>query len=96
MAYYFVAQTRIVDPDEYSHYLEKFEEVFSKYRGEYIAVDESPLLLEGKWDYNKSVILKFGSKKDFEDWYYSRDYMEIMKHRLSSSASDIILLEGLE
>lgn len=96
MAYYFVAQTRIDDPDEYSHYLEKFDGVFSQFRGEYLAIDESPAILEGKWEYNKSVILKFESKKDFDDWYYSPAYRGIMKHRMKSSVSDIILLEGLE
>ncbi len=96
MIKYFVAQTRVSNPDEYAHYLEKFDDIFSRFKGEYIAIDESPILLEGSWDYTKSVLIKFNSKKDFEDWYYSEDYQNIMKHRLNSSKSDIILIEGLK
>jgi len=47
MAYYFVAQIRIDDPVEYEKYLDKTDNIFSLYKGEYLAVDESPEILEG-------------------------------------------------
>ena len=62
MKHYFVAQIKIHDPDEYDKYLENFDDIFSKFKGEYLAIDESPTLLEGNWDYTKSVLIKFGSK----------------------------------
>jgi uncharacterized protein (DUF1330 family) len=96
MTYYFAAQIRINDHVEYEKYLEKFDEIFSRYRGEYLAIDESPLLLEGTWNYTKSVLIKFNSKQDFEDWYYSDDYQAILKHRLRASVCDTILIKGLE
>ena len=96
MKHYFVAQIRIEDPDEYEKYLENFDEIFSKYKGEYLAIDESPVLLEGRWNYTKSVLIEFPSKKDFEEWYYSAEYQKILIHRLNSSVSDTILLEGLD
>ena len=74
MLNYFVAQIRIHNYQEYEKYLDKFDDIFSKYKGEYLAIDESPTLLEGKWNYTKSVLIKFNSKKDFEDWYYCDDY----------------------
>jgi Uncharacterized conserved protein len=96
MIHYFSAQIRIHDKDEYGKYLEKFDEIFSKYKGEYLAIDESPFLLEGEWNYTKSVIIKFNTKKDFEDWYYSDDYQKILKHRLAAAKCDTILIKGLE
>ena len=96
MKHYFVAQIKINDPEEYEKYLEKFDDIFSKYKGEYLAIDESPSLLEGNWDYTKSVLIKFDNKSDFEDWYYSKDYQKILKHRLNSSKCDTILLEGFD
>ena len=71
MIHYSVAQIRIHNPDEYRKYLDKFDDIFSKYKGEILAVDGSPVLLEGKWSYTKSVIIKFNSKQEFDDWYYS-------------------------
>jgi uncharacterized protein (DUF1330 family) len=96
MTHYFVAQIKIHDQDEYNKYLDKFDDIFSKYKGEYLAIDESPSLLEGNWNYTKSVLIKFNSKADFEDWYYSEDYQKILKHRLNAAKCNTILLEGLD
>jgi uncharacterized protein (DUF1330 family) len=96
MTHYFVAQIKIHNPEEYEKYLDGFDEIFSRYKGEYLAIDESPSLLEGEWNYTKSVLIKFKTKKDFEDWYYSPDYQKILKHRLNASKCDTILLKGLE
>jgi uncharacterized protein (DUF1330 family) len=96
MSSYFVAQINVHDYQEYEKYLESFDDIFSRYKGEYLAIDESPTLLEGEWNYTKSVIIKFNSKEDFEDWYYSDDYQKILKYRLNASNSDTILLEGID
>lgn len=96
MNYYFVAQIKIHNPDEYDKYLENFDDIFSKYNGEYLAIDESPVKLEGEWDYTKSVIIKFNSRKEFEDWYYSSDYQSILKYRLKAAKCDTILVQGID
>jgi len=96
MIHYFVAQIRINDPVEYEKYLEHFDEIFSRFKGEYLAIDESPTLLEGSWEYTKSVLVKFNSRKDFEDWYYSADYQRILKYRLNAAKCDTILVAGVE
>jgi uncharacterized protein (DUF1330 family) len=96
MKHYFVAQIKINDHDEYEKYLENFDEIFSRYNGKYLAIDESPSLLEGHWDYTKSVLVEFNSRDEFEAWYYSEDYQKILKHRLNSAICDTILLKGLE
>ena len=95
MTYYFVAQIRVNDPAEYEKYLDGFDDIFSRYKGEYLAIDESPALLEGEWNYSKSVLIKFSSEEDFKNWYYSEDYQKILKHRLKASRSDTILIKGL-
>jgi uncharacterized protein (DUF1330 family) len=96
MTHYFLVQEKVNDLQEYDKYIDKVNEVFEKYKGEYLAVDESPVVIEGKWKYSKTVIIKFNSKKDFEDWYYSEDYQKILKHRLASADCDSILIEGFE
>lgn len=96
MTCYFVAQISIHDQNEYEKYLEKVDDIFSKFKGEYLAVDEAPKILEGNWNYTKSVLIKFNSKQDFEEWYYSKDYQSILKYRLKASVCDTILIHGLE
>ena len=96
MKHYFVAQIKINANDEYEKYLENFDGIFSKYKGKYLAIDESPTLLEGTWDYTKSVLVEFNTKDEFEAWYYSDDYQQILKFRLRAAKCDSILLKGLE
>jgi uncharacterized protein (DUF1330 family) len=96
MKHYFIAQIRINNPVEYEMYLERFDDIFSQFKGEYLAIDEAPVILEGDWNYTKSVLVKFNSKQDFEDWYYSDDYQSILKHRLNSSDCNTILVEGVD
>jgi uncharacterized protein (DUF1330 family) len=92
--YYFIAQIRIRDEDEYQKYIEKAWEVFRRYRGTYLAVDDRPLVLEGSWSYTRCVLISFESRSDFHAWYDSEDYQEILKHRLAASDCDSILIEG--
>lgn len=93
--YYFIAHIEIHNKEEYQKYLDKADDVFKKYKGKYLAVDNLPKLLEGNFNYSRTVIIQFESKADFDDWYYSPDYQEILKHRLKGAVCDTILVHGL-
>jgi uncharacterized protein (DUF1330 family) len=71
-------------------------EVFSRYNGQYLAVDEKPQILEGSWNYTKSVIIRFPSEEDFKMWYSSPEYQELLRFRLSAAQCDTILVKGLD
>jgi uncharacterized protein (DUF1330 family) len=45
MTTYFIANIRINNPEEYDIYLDKFDDIFSRFKGEYLAIDESLMLL---------------------------------------------------
>jgi len=95
MPYYFIANIKIHDESGYIKYIEKSGEIFSKYNGEYLAVDNNPDILEGNWQYTRTVIIKFETKEDFKNWYNSPEYKDILKYRLSSAHCDTILVKGL-
>jgi uncharacterized protein (DUF1330 family) len=94
MCYYFVANIKIHDKDEYQIYVDKVDEVFSKYKGKYLAVDDTPKILEGNWNYTRAVIIEFKTESDFNNWYYSKDYQEILNHRLNGAVCDTIFIKG--
>ncbi|MFC2112931.1 DUF1330 domain-containing protein [Bacteroidota bacterium] len=94
--YYFIAQIRINDQAEYQKYIDGVDDVFSRYNGKYLAVDDDPKVLEGNWNYTRSVLIGFETREDFEDWYNSDEYQEILKHRLSAAKCDSILVNGSE
>ena len=94
MAYYFTAQIKINDENEYQKYIDRVDEIFSKFNGKYLAVDDSPKIIEGSWNYTRSVLIEFQTKNDFEKWYYSEEYQKILKHRLNAAECDSILIKG--
>lgn len=96
MSYYFIAQIKINDDIEYQKYIDKAGEIFKRYKGEYLAVDNDPIVLEGDWNYTRTVMIRFKSKTDFYDWYYSADYQKILKYRLNAADCDTILVKGLD
>lgn len=94
MSIYFIAQIQITDESSYQEYVNSSDHIFKKYKGRYLAVDDSPLCLEGFWDSARIVIIEFPSKADFKDWYCSDDYQTILKIRLDAASCDSILVEG--
>jgi len=96
MSHYFIAKIKIIDEAGYQKYLDGAGEVFKKYKGEYLSVDNKPLVLEGRWDCTRTVLIRFDSKQDFEDWYFSEDYQLILKYRLEAAECDAVLIEGKE
>ena len=94
MSFYFVANINIEDQLEYEKYVNEVDKVFSKFNGKYLVVDDKPKILEGNWDYSRVVIIEFETETDFNNWYNSKEYQEILKYRLVSSSSDSILVKG--
>jgi uncharacterized protein (DUF1330 family) len=93
MSVYFIANLKIHDQDEYQKYLLHVEDTVNTFNGKYLAVDKNPEILKGKWDYSRLVLIEFPDKESLKNWYYSPEYQEILKIRLSSADSDIIIVE---
>ena len=93
MSVYFIANIKINDEAEYQKYIECVGNVFSKFNGKYLKVDNNPVVLEGKWDYSRLVLIEFPDKDSFNKWYYSAEYQAILKHRLLSAECDTIVIE---
>ena len=47
MSHYIIAQIEIADREEYGKYESGFMDIFIKYQGKLLSVDEEPQLLEG-------------------------------------------------
>jgi len=94
MSCYFIANMTIRDKEEYQKYLDGFDKIFTKYRGEVIAVDDQPAILEGAWPYTRVVLIRFPGKKEAMSWYESTEYQSLARHRHRASSADIILAEG--
>ena len=94
MSAYFIANIRIVDDMAYHQYLAEVDTVFHRFNGEYITVEENPIVLEGQWNYSRLVLIKFPDLESLRQWYHSEDYQRILKHRLRGAQCDTIVVSG--
>jgi len=96
LTHYIVAQIDIVDRETYAKYEAGFMEIFVKYDGTMLAVDEDPKLLEGSWPYTRTVLISFPSQEQAMDWYQSDEYQALAQHRFASSSANISVIKGLD
>jgi len=92
MTVYIISRLTIHDRQEYEKYEDQFEDVFSKYDGNLLSVDENPLVLAGEWQATRSVLLEFPSKEAAFTWMKSDEYQHISKHRNAASTMSSILV----
>jgi uncharacterized protein (DUF1330 family) len=95
MSHYFIAHIKINNPKEYQKYLDKAGDIFKIYKGKYLVSDDVPEILEGTWDYTRTVVIEFNNEQDFKFWYYSDEYQEILKYRLSAAECNTVLVKSL-
>jgi uncharacterized protein (DUF1330 family) len=96
MSVYIIARFKIHDRGEYDTYSAGFAEVFKKFDGKMLSIDEAPMILAGEWDDTRSVIIEFSSEKSALAWMTSDEYQAIAKHRDAGSTANSILVKGLE
>lgn len=95
MSVYIVALITIENRDEYAKYESGFMDVFSKYEGEILAVDENVATLEGEWPHTRTVIVRFPDEEEAKRWYNSSEYQALAQHRFRASSGNIALLKSL-
>ncbi|MEN8116486.1 MAG: DUF1330 domain-containing protein [Bacteroidota bacterium] len=95
MSVYFIAQIQVEDKAAYQKYVDSADKIFQNYNGTYLAVDDSPMCLEGIWDESRIVVIEFPDKDKFKAWYCSAEYQEILKYRLKAAQCDSILIKGM-
>ena len=96
MTVYIIARFKIHDRQGYGRYEEHFLEVFEPFGGTMLSVDEEPTILQGEFDFTRSVLIEFPSPEDAMAWMSSPEYQGIVNHRLEASVGNVIMVKGLE
>jgi uncharacterized protein (DUF1330 family) len=94
MPIYVVAQIRIEDRERYAQYEAGFLEIFGKFEGELLAVDDAPKIVEGEWSFTRMVLPRFPDEDAAETWYRSPEYQELALHRFAASTGTIAFAKG--
>ncbi|EAQ28777.1 hypothetical protein NAP1_14298 [Erythrobacter sp. NAP1] len=96
MPVYMISRMTIHDRSKYDKYEERFMEIFEKFDGTMLSVDEEPQVVAGDWKATRSVLMQFPTKEQLFAWLTSPEYQEIGKFRDAGSTAEAIIVKGLE
>ena len=91
---YMIFNINVNNPENYKEYIEKVKPIAQKHGGEYLVRGGESMVIEGKWEYPRTVIIKFPSYAKAIEFYKSDEYQPIKKIRLENSESNAIIIEG--
>lgn len=95
MAVFIIAQINIHDRAGYAKYEAGFGEIFARYDGTMLSVEEEPEILEGDWAFTRTVVVEFPSADEAKRWFESVEYQALAVHRKTASVGNIALVKGL-
>ncbi len=95
MTVYCIGLINISDRARYAPYEQGFMEIFHRYGGTLLAVDEKPVVQEGDWPHTRTVLASFPDAAAFDAWFGSAEYQALAKHRKAASLGSIVLIKGL-
>ena len=95
MSVYFVAQVEIHDQAGYDSYGQQAGPSMEGIDVNVIAVDDTPVALEGSWHGPRTVILEFPDEAMFRKWYDSPAYQEAAKIRWAATTTNAALIKGM-
>jgi uncharacterized protein (DUF1330 family) len=91
---YLVAHIEVHDPVAFEEYRTRVVPVIEAFGGRYLVRGGALETMEGAEQRRRLVILEFPSMDAARGFYHSPEYAPVLQKRLSSAASDVILVEG--
>lgn len=91
---YIIAHIKVHDPEEYRKYIAGFMDTFTPFDGKILVATDDVQVLEGDWEESRIVVMEFPSIERARDWHQSSQYQQLARHRLRSSSTNMILVEG--
>lgn len=81
MTAYWVARSRIDDPEKYKRYTDRVPEIIAKWGGKVLARGGNYQILEGPESFHRFVVIEFPSLEDAVACHDSPEYQEAAAHR---------------
>ena len=94
MSAYFVVNIEVTDAKGFEDYRQQVVEVLEAYDGKYLVRGGKFEVLEGQWNPNLMVVVEFPSMERALEFYHSERYAPLLKLRLDSTNSDLVLVDG--
>ncbi|MFZ9681810.1 MAG: DUF1330 domain-containing protein [Cephaloticoccus sp.] len=91
MSAYLIAQGQIHDRRTDA----EFMAILPRFGGKRLAVDESPAVIEGAWNWSRSVLLEFPSVTSAQRGPACPEYQPLAQPRVAAATANLVLIEGL-
>ena len=92
---YAIFNIEVTNPEDYKEYVERVKPIAEKFGGDYIVRGGTNQIIEGTWQYSRTVVIKFPSYEKALEWYNSDEYKPIKKIRLENSEGSNIIVKGI-
>ena len=96
MPAYWVARSKINNPDEYKKYADQVPPILAKYGGNPLARGGRFQIMEGPETFQRFVVIEFPTFEQGVACFTSDEYRKAATHRRSGAGEvEIVMLEGL-
>ena len=96
MSVYLIADSEIHDPEAYEKYKEAAPKYVARHGGEYCCRGGKFEVLVGDWNPTRHLVIKFPSRKAYDEFMTDPDYRPWKELRESiTTPKNILILEGV-
>lgn len=88
---YAIFTEKVNNQSLYDEYINGVMPTIEKSGGKIIIVQDNPVVLEGQWPGDRTVVIEFESPEAASNWYNSPDYQAIIGKRKASTDTNCIL-----
>ncbi len=95
MPAYWVARSRITDPEKYKRYTDRIPEIIAAFGGRVLSRGARYQVMEGPEEFTRFVVMEFPSFDEGVACFNSREYQEAAAHRRDGGGYvEIVMLEA--
>ncbi|AEC21352.1 hypothetical protein PT7_2812 [Pusillimonas sp. T7-7] len=80
----------------FNEYMPRVRPVLEQYDAKFLIGQDDPQVIEGGRDVKRVVFIEFDSPERAREFYYSKDYQDVIQYRFDSASAHLYLLDGIE
>ena len=90
MSVYLIGHITVKDPELWERYVEGVGKSLEPYKAEIVFRGKRSKVLTGEHTHENTVLIQFPSQKILQDWYYSKEYQDLIPIR--DKAADVVII----
>lgn len=80
----------------YDEYMPRVRPVLEQYGAKFLIGQDDPEVIEGDREVKRIVFIEFESPKRAREFYFSKDYQDVIQYRFDSASAHLYILDGIE